>query len=361
MQQPQVIQKESTFEELIVKYSKDLKELSSAGFTERSKTLKLLLKTNGNVEIVKRFLEAKKRFSEVQSQVPKSNKRLHQDLIKVLLKEDSDTSSSSSDNEDNGEEKKKSKKAEKELKKQEKNELKLLKQKERESKKDEKKEVPTSSPTPMQTSTVSDPKSDKLARKEEKRIAKEEREKTKLIKKQEKEEKKAAKEAEKEKRASITALPDGIEDVYIDGNNHVYVVQSIRSMVLGRAMSRAESALQLIAQEWHKFIPEKKVTLVFDDTNKNISTDSFHVCSAKPFFSTSDDALVSWASKLSPEQAAKTLVFTSDRELTNRLESHGVQVLKSKCFFKIAALKLGQQPVEGLDAWSARWLDDKKN
>jgi len=219
-------------------------------------------------------------------------------------------------------------------------------------------QVATASPTPMQTST--DPKSDKLARKEEKRIAKEEREKAKLIKKQEKEEKKAAKEAEKEKMASIIALPDGIEDVYIDGNNHIYVVQSIRSMVLGKSMSRAETALQLISQEWHKSISQKKVTLIFDDTNKNLSDGSFRVCSAKPFFQTSDDALVHWATQLTPEKAKKTLVFTSDRELTTRLQSYGVQVLKSKCFFKIASIKLGQKDGEGLDAWSARYLADKK-
>jgi len=212
----------------------------------------------------------------------------------------------------------------------------------------------------MQTSTVSDTKSDKLARKEEKRIAKEEREKAKLIKKQEKEEKKAAKEVEKERMASITSLPDGIEDVYIDGNNHIYVVHSIRSMALGRAMSRAESALQLISQGWYKSIPEKKVTLIFDDTNKNLTDGSFRVCSAKPFFQTSDDALVHWASQLTPEKAKKTLVFTSDRELTNRLQSYGVQVLKSKCFFKIASIKLGQKDEEGLDAWSARYLVEKK-
>jgi len=343
----------TSFDELIVKYSKDLEELSSFGFTDRAKNLKLLLKTNGNVEIVKRFLEAKKRFSQVES-TSTTNKRLKRDISQVLLKEDSDTSSSSSDNE-NKEEKKLAKRAKKELKNQEKSDLKIRKQKEREAKKDEK--ALTSA---LESFTVSDTKSDKLARKEEKKVAKEEREKVKLIKKQEKEEKKLAKEAEKERMASITELPDGIEDIYIDGNNHVYVVQEIRSMVLGRSMSRAESALQLISQEWHKFIPEKKVTLIFDDTNKNISDDSFHVCSAKPFFSTSDDALVDWASKLSPEQAAKTLVFTSDRELTNRLHSHGAQVLKSKCFFKIAALKLGQQDGEGLDAWSARWLAGKK-
>jgi len=352
----------NNLEELVSKYSSALKELTDAGFTNRKQNIKLLIKTNGNVEIVARFLEAKNRIKDAQKDIPKSDKRLKRDISKVLLKEDSDTSSSSSDSEDR-EEKKRAKRAKKEFKKQEKQERKELKHRGKKDRKDDQSlanamdSLCTVKEEYIQNVNVEIKSENRKEKKSPKE--KEEREKLRWAKKQEREERKVKKEEDRETQSFVTTLPDGIEDVYIDGNNLAYVLSPIRSMVLTKGMSRAESAMQVIAQEWHKLIPEKKVTLIFDDTNKNLTEGSFRVCTARPLFKTSDDALVHWASQLAPEKAVKTLVFTSDRELTNRLQSLGVQVLKSKCFFKIVALKLGQQADEGLDAWSGRFLANK--
>jgi len=123
-------------------------------------------------------------------------------------------------------------------------------------------------------------------------------------------------------------------------------------------MSGAEYALQAIAQEWSKLVGFG-VTLIFDDTNKNENSGKFRVCSAKPIFPTSDEALISWAGRLAPEEAPKTLVFTSDRGLTTQLAKHGVQVLKSKAFFAIVAPRLGKKEEESLDDWATRWLAEK--
>jgi len=181
------------------------------------------------------------------------------------------------------------------------------------------------------------------------------------LKRQQKELKKSQKEESKEiKKQRVTTLPSDIESVYIDGNNLIFVLQIVRSLALKKNLSEAESALQLIAQEWSKTV-NFPVTLIFDDTNKNINNEKFRVCSAKPLFPTSDAALISWAKHLMPDKAIKTLVFTSDRQLSQELGKSNIQVLKSKCFFEIVGPILGKQPEESIDNWATRWLIGKIN
>ncbi len=95
-------------------------------------------------------------------------------------------------------------------------------------------------------------------------------------------------------------------------------------MALRRDISGAERALQFMSQGWAQII-KLPVTLIFDDTKKNETVDSFRVCSARPVFKTSDAALINWAEKMQHDQAIKTLVFTSDRGLTEELIKNGVQ------------------------------------
>jgi len=157
-------------------------------------------------------------------------------------------------------------------------------------------------------------------------------------------------------KEEMKTLPEGFETVYIDGNELLYDIQLIRSLALQRNKSRAELALQLIAQQWAK-LTKCNVTLIFDETELFLNADGFCVCSARPFFNTSDLALINMCS-FNNESASK-LVFTSDKELSIKLEELGVTLLKSKHFFQIASNMLGKQEGETLDSWTERWLKDK--
>jgi hypothetical protein len=152
--------------------------------------------------------------------------------------------------------------------------------------------------------------------------------------------------------------PSGVVNLYLDGNNMLYVVSSIRALVLKRKNRAAEAALEQLARSFSSALNLKHCTLIFDDTKRLVTEEAFSVCSARPAFSTSDDALVEMA-KANTEPA---VFVTSDRELLNRLEASGKHVLlcKPKEWFLFVARTLGgaSSGVDALDDWVANWMKE---
>jgi len=152
--------------------------------------------------------------------------------------------------------------------------------------------------------------------------------------------------------------PSGVVNLYLDGNNMLYVVSSIRALVLKRNTRAAEGALEALARSFSSALNLKHCTLIFDDTKRLATEESFSVCSARPSFATSDDALVEMA-KANTEPA---VFVTSDRELLNRLEASGKHVLLCKpkewFFFVARTLSGASCGVDALDEWVANWMKE---
>ena len=110
--------------------------------------------------------------------------------------------------------------------------------------------------------------------------------------------------------------PVDIEQVYLDGNNMMFVVDSLRRLCLNRAGKKTERALGEIAAAWNEQVRIPRVDLVFDSTNQVGQIGSVTVSSAQPQYRTTDDMLVELARR--PENREKnnrTIVVTSDRAL----------------------------------------------
>ena len=87
--------------------------------------------------------------------------------------------------------------------------------------------------------------------------------------------------------------------------------------------------------------------------------DKMKVCSARPEYPTSDDALIDWSKKFSDEEKKETAVFTSDRALTLILQENGVQVFKSKAWFKLMRKVVDVEDAkeeDSYDEWSQKWF-----
>jgi len=198
-----------SFEQLVITYATDLQKLEASGFTNRHKNLKLLFKTNGNTDVVLRYLEATSKFAEAKQSVPKTlrhGQKLKRKLEKVLLKEDISSSSSSSSSESDEEvtEKKLTQKYEKQQKKNHRHFSKCS------FATDVKKEegIPQ-----LENVACTDKLKEKLARKQEKWLHKEEKKQQKLEKK---ELKKSGKkyfrhENKPDSTGTIASIPAGLE------------------------------------------------------------------------------------------------------------------------------------------------------
>jgi len=139
----------------------------------------------------------------------------------------------------------------------------------------------------------------------------------------------------------------------------LYVVAAIRSLVLKRKSAAAESALEALARSFCAALNLKHCTLIFDDTKRIVSEAAFTVCSARPSFSTSDDALVEMAKATGNCPA---VYVTSDRELLSRLKQCGNHVIlcKPKEWFYFVANTLNgdKGKVDGLDQWMTQWMNE---
>jgi len=154
--------------------------------------------------------------------------------------------------------------------------------------------------------------------------------------------------------------PTDANRLFLDGNNMLYITSSIRRFALSKTdYWRAELLLENLTEA---FLPAmqgkiKDSVLIFDNTHTN-KVKTLHagnedltltVKSARPQYTTSDDALVDWA-KSNGEEASVSVFVTSDRELTHRLEEAGGVVVKPKAFLQFANTLMNGDAKE-LDAW----------
>ena len=110
--------------------------------------------------------------------------------------------------------------------------------------------------------------------------------------------------------------PENIEQVYLDGNNMMFVVNSLRRLCLNRAGQKTERAIGEIASAWNERLHIPNVDLVFDSTRQVDPIGTVKVSSAQPKYRTTDDMLVELARR--PENQGKnkrTIIVTSDRAL----------------------------------------------
>eukprot|EP00026_Physarum_polycephalum_P014566 Phypoly_transcript_15095.p1 GENE.Phypoly_transcript_15095~~Phypoly_transcript_15095.p1 ORF type:complete len:294 (+),score=64.81 Phypoly_transcript_15095:94-882(+) len=229
---------------------------------------------------------------------------------------------------------------------------------------------------------------EKRAMRETKR---EEREKRKEIRREEREMRKEAKElrmegrekrekgekGEKRQRREAPAnileeLPHEISHLYLDGNNMMFVANCLRNMTLHKNKKKVE---QLLARLAVQFLGASsaisKTILVFDDTRakseltlraaaqgaqETAATQEFELCSARPRYATSDDAIVEWVANVRDTPGVKICV-TSDRGLMERVENEGGRVMKPKRWMLIAASRIAGREITHLDGWMEEWCN----
>ncbi|CAF3735908.1 unnamed protein product [Rotaria socialis] len=128
--------------------------------------------------------------------------------------------------------------------------------------------------------------------------------------------------------------PRDIEQVYLDGNNMMFVVKSLRRLCLNRAGKKTERALAEIASAWNEQMHIPNVEIIFDATHQLDQIGSVKVSSAQPTHRTTDDMLVEIARK--PENREKnkrTIIITSDRALAALLQREGCLLMKPYNWF----------------------------
>jgi len=161
---------------------------------------------------------------------------------------------------------------------------------------------------------------------------------------------------------TIASWPTEVQTLYLDGNNMLFVLSALRSLVLKkRNMRTAENLLAALARKFTQHMKLNKCNLVYDDTNLAISEEHFSVDSARPSYSTTDDAFVDCAIK-SIDQAA--IYVTSDRGLIKRLTESNTKsiILKPKAFFHYVARVLsGKEDIESLDEWFEKWFEEESS
>jgi len=137
----------------------------------------------------------------------------------------------------------------------------------------------------------------------------------------------------------LTDWPEDITHLYIDGNNLLYIAKNIRNMTIRRKGNKAQEILVGSFEFFSSFVKGlESVFIIFDYTSsvyeKTVGVNTrFTITSARPQFTTSDDALVSVAEKI--QMKDRSLFVTSDRGLCSRLLALGSKVVKPKTFFNI--------------------------
>ena len=125
--------------------------------------------------------------------------------------------------------------------------------------------------------------------------------------------------------------PADIEQVYLDGNNMMFVVNSLRRLCLNRAGKKTERALGEIAAAWNEHMHIPNIDLIFDATRQVDQVGSVRVASAQPKYPTTDDMLVELARRPdNHEKNKRTIIVTSDRALAALVRRKNVRLLRSK-------------------------------
>jgi len=301
-----------------------LEALHALGFTKTKQNVKLLLQTCGNFEVVKNFLEAKKKVQEVAWN-EKGKLKLEKQTAKLAKKSLKD---------------KKRREEPKEKRREE--------PKEKRGRRDRKikKEIDPAAIGNDSFNAFFPSKEDKKeVKRKEKQLRREQKLALKLLK--------------RGPAFPTSSFPssDALPPVYLDGNNMLFVCSALRALVLKRKMRLAEQLLVLFAKQFAAKVNAAKCALIYDETPINEVSESFVVCSARPKYQTSDDALVEWAKANSQANAAVGIFVSSDRELLSRLTSLGATVVKPKDWFKFAAEKISGSPVQDLDLFMNKWVE----
>ncbi|CAF3930522.1 unnamed protein product [Adineta steineri] len=128
--------------------------------------------------------------------------------------------------------------------------------------------------------------------------------------------------------------PRDIEQVYLDGNNMMFVVDSLRRLCLNRAGKKTERAIGEIAAAWNQQMHIPNVELIYDSTRQLDQIDTVKVTSAQPTYKTTDDMLVDIVRRPeNHEKNKRTIVITSDRALAVLLQREGCLLVKPKNWF----------------------------
>ena len=146
----------------------------------------------------------------------------------------------------------------------------------------------------------------------------------------------------------IKEVKPGLTTIYLDGNNMLFIDNTLRSLCLKKKIKSACEKLANLSASYSLKILKINTHLIFDRENKEYDTESdgvkFSVRSATPNYETSDDALVDWAGGLSASDLANSLFMTSDRGLQTRLLDKGaVNFMKSKVWLTLVKQGLGEE------------------
>jgi rRNA-processing protein FCF1 len=129
--------------------------------------------------------------------------------------------------------------------------------------------------------------------------------------------------------------PREIQNLYLDGNNMLFVPSYLRYLRLKRSKTIAEIVLSNLAREFSLRQQISHTHVMYDSTDITEMSDTFAVSSARPDFNTSDDKLVEIAKQANMNVTLDSYLFvTSDRELSVRLRQVGAKVIKPKYWFQ---------------------------
>ncbi|CAF1204306.1 unnamed protein product [Rotaria sordida] len=135
--------------------------------------------------------------------------------------------------------------------------------------------------------------------------------------------------------------PHDIEQVYLDGNNMMFVVDSLRRLCLNRAGKKTERALGELVSAWNEQMHIPYVELIFDSTHQLDQIGTIKISSAQPKYRTTDDMLVEIARQPeNHEKNKRTIIVTSDRGLAALLQREGCLIVKSYSWFAHCVMTL---------------------
>jgi rRNA-processing protein FCF1 len=138
--------------------------------------------------------------------------------------------------------------------------------------------------------------------------------------------------------------PVAVQQVFLDGNNMLFVPDYLRTKTLQSGRHSAENALSSLARELGVKL-KISTHVMYDSTTTIAASDKFIISSARPRYETSDDALVEIAKHAGPipNALSSCLFVTSDRGLRLRLKQLGAQVIKPKQWFAYAFQRINAE------------------
>ncbi|CAF1271321.1 unnamed protein product [Didymodactylos carnosus] len=155
--------------------------------------------------------------------------------------------------------------------------------------------------------------------------------------------------------------PTHVTNVYLDGNNMMFVVDSLRRLCLNRQGKKTEKAIAEIASAWNEQMNIANLNLIYDSTRQLASVGTVHVQSAHPTFQTTDDMLIDIMKKRDKEINEHTVVVTSDRYLAAQLITVGCILVKPYHWFAHCVMVLAPDLIkEDLDGVEAK-LTEKQD